>query len=131
MSARATILAAIASVLSTLVSGRVYRSRLEQLPDVPAIVIEPISEDASEQVLGQLDRRLQVAVRIFARGDIPDDAADPVLSAAWAALSAPASLGAEVQVEVAHSVLWETDDVDTVRATLGIAVGYRTAINAM
>lgn len=133
MSTRETVLAAILTRLGALAGGRVYRSRLAQLPALPAIVVEPDGEDAAESVIGFIDHRLRVAVRVFARGDIPDGAADSTLMAAWAALSTPPDLGlgTDVQLMQAYTVRWDFDDDDLVRATLGIEVMYRTTLTAM
>lgn len=133
MSTRETALAAVATTLSSLASGRVYRSRQAQLPAVPAIVIEPLDESVTETVLGRSDHVLRVAVRVFSRGDVPDTAADTLLAAAWAALYAAPDLGlgTDVQLMPGYTVAWDFGDDDLVRATLGIELAYRTAVGAM
>ena len=132
MSARDTLLAAMATALGSVAAGRVYRSRREQLPTLSAVILTPQAEEASEAVLGQLDRRLTVAVDIYAKGDTPDNAADTDLAAAWAALSGAAALNtAGVQIEQAHDIAWDYDDYDYVRATLRVTITYRTAVGAM
>ena len=129
MSTRETILTAVATTLSALAGGRVYRSRREQLPDLPAIVVTPEEEDAKETVLGRMDRRLRIAISVYARGETPDSASDAVLAAAWAALALDPSLGqsSDVCLEQTHRVVWDIDDNDLVRATLTVTVGYRTS----
>lgn len=133
MSTRETVLAALASTLAALASGRVYRSRRESLPGLPAIIIQPASADADEVVLGLLDQRLRVAIAIYAEGDVPDTAADAVLSGVWSALQADPhlGLGSEVQLEQAHTIDWEFEDFDQVRVTLSVTVQYRTAVGTM
>lgn len=134
MSTRETILAAIATTLAGVASGRVYRSRREAIETLPAVVIEPRSEEADENALGVLDRTLHVGISVYAKGDTPDNAADATLSAVWAALAAAPQLGqgTDVQIDMAHqSVEWDFEDYDYARAILNIDVGFRTASNAM
>lgn len=133
MSARETILASIASALSALAGGRVYRSRLEQLPALPAIVIEPVEEESAEVVLGLMDRLLTIGIHVFATSDTPDAGADAVLASAWSALSADPTLGlgSAVQLDMAHRITWNFADIDQVRATLMVRVNHRTAATAM
>ena len=132
MSTRDTLLAAMATALASVASGRVYRTRREQLPTLPAIIVSPLSEEAAENVTGQLDRRLTVGVDVYAKGDTPDNAADSVLAAAWTALQGASSLNtAGVQLEMAHDVAWDYEDYDNVRATLRVTLNYRTAVGAM
>lgn len=135
MSTRETILAAIATALAAVAGGRVYRGRREQLPTLPAVVIDPVSEDASELALGVLDRSLSVGIACYARGDTPDTAVDATLSAAWAALAAAPSLGlgSEVQMRMAHTIDWSGDgaDPDVARAELRVTYDYRTATGSM
>lgn len=133
MSTRDTILAAIATALSGVASGRVYRTRREQIGTVPAVIIEPQTESAEETVLGMTDRRLSVGIQVLAKGDTPDNALDATLAAVWAAL-APANalgLGSEVQIDPAHEIDWDTEDYDYGRATLRVNVDYRTATGSM
>ena len=135
MSTRETILAAVASTLVTasVASGRVYRSRKEQLPTLPAVIVAPQSEEAVENALGLADRRISVGVEVYAKGDTPDNAADATLAAAWAALFAAPDLGlgSDVQIDPLHGIDWDFEDHDYVRATLRVTINYRTAIGAM
>jgi hypothetical protein len=132
-STRETILAAVATALAGVASGRIYRSRREQLPTLPAVIVEPQGEDAAENVLGRMDRRLTVGVTVYAKGDTPDTAADATLAAAWAALFATPDLGlgSDVQIDPAHSIDWDFEDFDQARATLHVTVNYRTATGSM
>jgi hypothetical protein len=133
MSTRETLLAAIATTLSGVASGRVYRSRREQMGTLPAVVVEPIEESGSEYVLGYCDRRLAVGVSVFAKGDTPDNAADATLAAAWAALAAAPTLGLGdgVQLDMEHAVDWDIEEIDHCRAVLRVTYSYRTATGSM
>lgn len=133
MSTRDTILAAVATALSGVAGGRVYRSRREQIPTLPAVIIEPISEDAEERALSRMDRLLSVGVSVLAKGDTPDNAADATLAAAWAALYAAPDLGqgSDVQIDPRHTIEWDFEDYDYCRATLRVSVMYRTLPGGM
>lgn len=133
MSRRETILAAVQTTLSGLCGGRVYRTRKEQLPTVPAIVIRPEEEQDVGELLGVTDTTLNVAVEVYARGDIPDQAADSTLSLAYAALfnASDLGLGSDVQILPGRSVSWNEDNFDDCAAILRIRILYRTAQGAM
>ncbi len=133
MSTRDNILAAFQTTLSALASGRVYRSRLEQLPALPAIVIEPDREDAEESMLGVMDATLDVQISLYARGDTPDNAADALLSSVHSAISADLSLGlgSDVQVMPRRRVSWDFDRYDEARVVVGYTVAYRTTFGGM
>ncbi len=133
MSTRETLLAALHTSLSGLSGGRVYRSRKEQMPTLPAIVIRPESEEDTGEMLGVTDTVLTVAVEIYARGDIPDQAADATLSDVYAAVVATPDLGlgGDVQILPGRSVTWEIEDYDDAGVTLRLRILYRTALGAM
>lgn len=133
MSVRETILAAFATTLGALASGRVYRERKEQLPDVPAIVITPGEEQAQEQLLGVMDAELQVNVEIYVRGDTPSTAADSLLSSVHSALSADLTLGlgTDVQILPRRTVRWDQDAYDEGKLTVTYSVFYRTSFGGM
>ncbi len=128
MSLRESILSALQTTLASLCGGRVYRSRQEQLPALPAIVIRPETENDPGEMLTVSDSTLTVAVEIYARGDIPDQAADPVLTAALSALRADSTLGlgSDVQILPARRVDWQIENYDDGAATLHIDILYRT-----
>lgn len=133
MSRREDILAAFKTVLTGLAGGRVYRSRKEQIPDLPAIVIEPARVSMMEQPIGISDQSLTVAVQVLAKGDVPDSAADTTLSSIHAAVMADITLGlgSDVQVSQDVEIEWDLEEFDHVRAILLYRVRYRTAIGAL
>lgn len=133
MSTRETLLNALHVALAGCAGGRVYRSRKEQLPTVPAIVIRPESEEDNGEMLGVTDTILVVAIDIYARGDIPDKAADATLSAAYAAIIAARDLGlgSDVQLMPGRTVTWNVDGYDDADVTLTLRYLYRTALGAM
>ena len=128
MSARDNILVALRAALSGLCDGRVYRSRLDQLPVLPAIIITPESETDTGEMLGCTDATLTVAISIYARADIPDQAIDPILAAVLAALRTDSTLGlgSDVQIQPSRRIDWDIQNYDDGAATLHIDITYRT-----
>ncbi len=127
MSQRETLVAALHTALSGLCSGRVYRTRKEQLPALPAIVIRPLSGKELGGMIGYSDATLTVAIEIYAHGDTPDQAADPVLSAVLGLLQA-SSLGlpgnAQINPEIEYD--WAVENYDDSGVTLHLDITYRT-----
>lgn len=81
---RENILATIKSTLAntTGVGTRIYRSRVEPLSrgESPAIVIEPITDDADQNTsMPTLDWTLRIRVSVIERATIPDQAADDTI----------------------------------------------------
>lgn len=135
MSTRETILAAFASALSGVAGGRVYRERREQIAasGLPAVVVEPRSEEIGENVIGRADHRLEVVATIYASGDVPSTAADATLAAVHAAIMADPGLGqgSDVQVDPNARIDWDIESYDEARAALTYTINYRTALGAM
>ena len=133
MSTRETVLAAVHATLSGLCGGRVYRSRKDQLPTVPAIVIRPEDEEDTGELLGVTDTTLTISVEIYARGETPDLAAYATLSSAYAQLAASSDLGlgSNVQILPGRTVAWAEDNYSDCSAILRIRIIYRTAQGAM
>lgn len=98
MTRRENILAAIRTALTgtTGVSTRIYRSRVEPIAraESPAIVIEPVKDDATIQTqLATLDWSLRVRITIIVRGAIPDQIADPILQSLHTKIMTDPTLG--------------------------------------
>jgi hypothetical protein len=84
-SIRETILQAIVSrlVATTGISGRVYRSRAEMVArgEMPAIIVQPLTATPTQQTSAcKIDKVLSVAILICIHADIPDQAADPIIT---------------------------------------------------
>lgn len=131
MSTRETILAAFATQLASVASGRVYRSRREQIPTLPAVLILPRGGRSVEFVLGVMDNELTVSVGVLAKGDTPDTAADATLLAVHAALIADRSLGLGNDVQLLPDFEYDPDfeDYDYCQAPHLYRVTYRTTGN--
>lgn len=128
MTTRETLLEALHAALSPILPAAVWRSRKEQLPSLPAIVILPQTEIDPGLMLGCTDSTLTVAIAIYARADIPDQAIDPLLADVLAVLRADATLGlgSDVQIQPARRIDWDIQNYDDGAATLYIDIIYRT-----
>ena len=75
---RELILARIKTNLDSATGVTVYRSRVEPLArgEVPAIIVEPVSDQPSEQFSNKLQWTLRVRVTVLVRSGVPDDASD-------------------------------------------------------
>lgn len=128
MSTRETILQAIKVKLSGLADGRVYRSRKEQLPALPAIVVLPAAANTDGEMLGVTDWLFGVAVNLYGRADIPDQAVDPLLDQVLALL-APSNalgLGDDVQIRPSRRLDWNFESYDDLQVVLYLDIDYRT-----
>jgi hypothetical protein len=132
---REQVLTAIRTALTgtTGVGTRIYRSRVEPLSrqESPAIVIEPISDQAQQNTsLPTLDWSLTVRVAIIVRGNVPDQLADPIVESAHAKLMADLTLGGyaiDVQPQNVAFELMEADQPAGV-ISLDYLVRYRTNV---
>lgn len=128
MSPRENVLAALVATLSPILPASVWRSRKEQLPTIPAIVVRPESEEDLGEMLGVTDATLTVAIEIYARGEIPDQAADPLLADVLDALKVDATLGlgSDVQVLPRRRIDWDIENYDDAGVTVRVDIDYRT-----
>lgn len=76
-------------------SAPVYRSRVEPLSreESPAIVVEPVQDQASQTAIGRLYWQLGVRVSLIVRGDTPDQIADPIIQEIHTNIMADLTLG--------------------------------------
>jgi hypothetical protein len=81
----------------------------------------------TEVVLSALDRRLTVAVSVYASGTTPDSAADDTLTSALTLLLADRTLGlgSNVQVLSVHELRWDFDNYEYARVVAMLQVDYR------
>ena len=106
MSLRETVLDAIVAAVQTC-APFVARSRGEQLPALPAIIVRPQSATRDPAVIGVRQSQFSVALEIYAAGDIPDQAADAVLDAIDAALDRPDPLGLGAAAQLLPDRTWQ------------------------
>ena len=95
---RENILATIKTTLAntTGVGTRIYRSRVEPLSrgESPAIVIEPISDDADQTTsMPTLDWTLRIRVSVIERSSIPDQAADDTIESLHSKIMSDLTVG--------------------------------------
>lgn len=114
---RENILAAIRTALTgtTGVGTRIYRSRVEAFArsEVPALVIEPINDEASiDTSLPTLTWRLGVRVMVIVRGNIPDQLADPIVQSLHSKITADLTLGGYAMDVQPVSVSWDLVEGD-------------------
>lgn len=137
MSLRETILARIVTALAgtTGVSSRIYRSRVEPLArgEAPALVVEPISDTATQDTLGTLLWVMTVRVAIIVRGNVPDQLADPIITDVHAKLMGDATLGGYVIDMLPTTVSFENLEADQPAGVVSAEfnVTYRTALNSL
>ena len=95
---RENIIATIKSTLAntTGVGTRIYRSRVEPLSrgESPAIVIEPISDDADQNTsMPTLDWTLRIRVSVIERASIPDQEADDTIESLHSKIMSDLTVG--------------------------------------
>ena len=133
---REQILDQIKSVLTSTagVSSRVYRSRVVPLArnESPALVIEPVSDSSQANLsLPKLDWSLNVRVAVIVRGDVPDEAADPIGESLHSKITADLTLGGyaiDVQSVGVDFALMDADQPAGV-ISCNYLVRYRTEMN--
>lgn len=136
-SRREALLALIHSVLlgTPGAGSRVYRSRVEPLAkgETGVIVVEPLSDEASVEVLDHYDWALMVQIAVMVRGNIPDQAADSILVAAHQRLMNSPTLASSVIGITPIAVDWERSDGDMpLGVTLATySIRYRTQQGAL
>lgn len=134
---RETILARIVTLLqpTTGVSGRVYRSRVEPLArgESPAIVVEPVSDQAQQDTIATLLWEFTVRVTVIVRSATPDQSADAIVQDVHARLMVDTTLNGLVVDMVPGTTSWELLEADQPAGVVSIeyAVQYRTALNAL
>lgn len=96
-SVRENILAAIVAALGTApaIGATVHRSRVTALGrgESPAIIVEPVNDQSQQATVPKLDWALQVRVAVIARGDAPDQVADPYVANVHKKIMADMTLG--------------------------------------
>ncbi len=130
-SIREQILSAMVAQLNAgSIGAPVYRSRTEAISRAqsPAVVVSPVMDAAVQTVIPKLQWKLMVHVMVFTRGPSPDVLADPILTAANAALMADTTFGGLANIIVPSGVHFEFSDADAAVcvATAQFEVEYRT-----
>lgn len=136
-SKRETILQRIVTALAGTagVGSRIYRSRVVPLArgEAPAIVVEPVSDSATQDTLGTLQWNMTVRVAVIVRGEVPDQLADAVIVDVHSKLMGDATLGGYVIDMLPTTVSFESIEADQPAGVVSaeFAVTYRTALNSL
>ncbi len=137
MSKRETILARMVSVLAgtTQVGSRIYRSRVTPIMrgESPAMVVEPVSDTATQDTLGTLQWQMTVRVAVIVRSETPDQAADAIVADVHSKLMSDSTLGGYVTDMLPTTTSFELLEADQPAGVVSMefAVTYRTALNSL
>lgn len=132
MTAREAILGRLGVLLTTIQGATFFRSREAAVARSEGTVISLRPED--EQVekrasLGDITlRNLIVIVSVISRGNVPDQAADPVIQAAHSAIMADATLGGLCAQIIEQSTKWNfaLADTNAAEAEIRYTIRYLT-----
>lgn len=129
---REQIVAAMVTALNGAGTGAaIYRSRAVAVSrgQSPALIIEPVSDAATQNTVPKLDWLLTVRCTLFVRGPQPDVLADPIVQAAHAALLADMTLGGLAMTVLPTTAQYQFSDADdgVCVVTLDFQVQYRTS----
>lgn len=136
-SKRETIMQRIVTALAGTagVGSRIYRSRVVPLArgEAPAMVVEPVSDSATQDTLGTLRWTMTVRVAVIVRGNVPDQLADAVIVDVHSKLMGDATLGGYVIDMLPTTVSFESIEADQPAGVVSaeFAVTYRTSINSL
>lgn len=85
---RESILARIKTNLDAITDATIHRVRTAPLAraDVPAIVLEPVSDDPSEEFYSKTNWTLRVRVSVYVRSTTPGNTADALVEDVHAAI---------------------------------------------
>ena len=132
---RESILTTIASSLAgtTGVSTRIYRSRVEPIArnESPAIVVEPISDQANTDVsFCKTDWSLTVRIAVIVRGSIPDQQADVIVESLHAKVMADQTIGGYAMSIEPRGVQFDMIEADQPAGVIACdyLIRYRTAV---
>tara|TARA_R100000655_G_scaffold44_2_gene233 strand:- start:7700 stop:8131 length:432 start_codon:yes stop_codon:yes gene_type:complete len=142
MSKRETILARVLTVVTPTsgISSRAYRSRqipLNNRSQLPAILIEPVSDDAEQNSsLPQLDWSLRIRITVLQIGDAStaaDSAADSVVQSMHSLLMDDLTLNGNAIDIQPESVDYQFTDADqtTVAVNCDYLIRYRTSVDSL
>lgn len=131
---REQILSRIATALASApsIGAPVYRSRHAPLArgESPAVVVEPISDQANQVTIPKLDWTLIVRVSVIVRADVPDLAADAIIQAVHTKMMADLTFGGYSYDVQPQSTSFEIMDTDVPAGVISydFAVLYRTSL---
>lgn len=131
---RENILATIATKLNSApaIGATVYRSRVTPLArgEFPAVIVEPVSDQADQPVIPKLDWRMIVRVSVMVRSDTPDQSADAIIEKVHTKMMSDLTLSGYAYDVQPISTTWDfiESDVPTGLISYDFAVLYRTSL---
>ena len=132
---RESIIANVRTALTgtTGVSTRIYRSRVEPFArgESPAIVVEPVSDQASTDVsFCRTDWSLTVRIAVIVRGAIPDQQADSIVQDLHAKVMADQTIGGYAMSIEPRGVQFDMVEADQPAGVIACdyLIRYRTAV---
>lgn len=131
---RESILTTIMANLSSppSVGVPIYRTRVTPLArgEFPAIIVEPVSDQADQPVIPMLDWRMIVRVSVMVKNDTPDQAGDALIQQVHAKMMSDLTLGGLAYDVQPISTSWDfiESDVPTGLISYDFAVLYRTSL---
>lgn len=134
MSIREQILSQMVSTLNSApsIGVPVYRSRVTPIArgEAPAIIIEPVQDTANQISIPMLDWAMTVRISIIVRGDIPDQVADPYVSAVHGKVMSDLLVGGYAYDVQPQSTTFELMDADNSAGVVSLEylVLYRTSL---
>lgn len=136
-SKRETILARVATALAgtTGVGSRIYRSRVVPLArnEAPALVVEPVSDQAVQDTMGTLLWTLTFRVSVIVRGEVPDQLADAAQQDIHSKLMSDATLDGLVVQLLPTTTSFEALEADQPAGVVSseFTAQYRTNLNSL
>lgn len=134
MSIREQILTQLVNTLNSApsIGVPVYRSRVTPIArgEAPAIIIEPVIDQASQPVIPMLDWSMTIRVSIIVRGDVPDQVADPIVEKVHSKLMNDLLVGGYAYDLQPQSVTFELLEADNSAGVISCEylVLYRTSL---
>jgi len=122
MSQRETIMAAIATALSTIPDSTFFRSREAAfgLDEGTCILLEPEEElviKHTQAAPALTFRKCTIVLTVITRSDVPDQTADPIMSAIQIALLKDPTLGGLCAQMIEVSTKWAFAEADSTAST--------------
>lgn len=136
-SKRETIMQRIVSALAGTagVGSRIYRSRVVPLArgEAPALVVEPVSDSATQDTLATLMWTLTFRVSVIVRGNVPDQLADSAMVDIHSKLMADDTLDGMVIQLLPTTVAFEMIEADQPAGVVSaeFTAQYRTELNSL
>lgn len=131
---RENILSTLVATLSSApsIGAPVYRSRVTPLArgEAPAVIVEPVQDTANQISIPMLDWAMTVRISIIVRGDIPDQVADPYVSAVHGKVMSDLLVGGYAYDVQPQSTTFELMDADNSAGVVSLEylVLYRTSL---